>query len=106
MRRRRSRITSGFRWWSTRLCAPTTPTPARGFKALLRISSLNDRYALDGRDPVSQSNFMWILGLHDRPFQERAIIGKVRPMSSDRTMKKFDLDRYLQRYGPQPSLFN
>ncbi len=68
--------------------------------ALQRIGRLNDTYALDGRDPVSQANFMWILGLHDRPFQERAIIGKVRPMSSDRTRKKFDLDAYLKRYGP------
>ena len=33
---------------------------------------LNDRYALDGRDPASVANFMWCLGLHDRPFQERA----------------------------------
>ncbi|CAM4103911.1 deoxyribodipyrimidine photo-lyase [Corallococcus sp. ZKHCc1 1396] len=74
-------------------------------EALDRIHRLNDTYAVDGRDPASVSNFMWILGLHDRPFQERAVIGKVRPMSSPRTAQKFDLGPYLARWGepaPEP----
>jgi len=73
-----------------------SPSPA---EALRRIAHLNDRYALDGRDPVSVANFMWVLGLHDRPFPERPVIGKVRPMSSLRTAKKFDLGPYLARHG-------
>lgn len=73
-----------------------SPTPDQ---ALRRIARLNDRYALDGRDPVSVANFMWILGLHDRPFPERAVFGKVRSMSSERTAKKFDLSPYLARFG-------
>jgi deoxyribodipyrimidine photo-lyase len=73
-----------------------SPSPQ---EALERIAHLNDRYALDGRDAVSVANFMWILGLHDRPFQERPVIGKVRPMSSLRTAEKFDLGPYLARYG-------
>jgi deoxyribodipyrimidine photo-lyase len=68
-------------------------------EALDRLAHLNDRYALDGRDAVSVANFMWILGLHDRPFQERPVIGKVRPMSSLRTAEKVDLGPYLARYG-------
>jgi len=40
-----------------------------------------------------------VLGLHDRPFQERPVIGKVRPMSSLRTAEKVDLGPYLARYG-------
>jgi deoxyribodipyrimidine photo-lyase len=68
-------------------------------EALERIAHLNDRYALDGRDPVSTANFMWVLGLHDRPFQERPVLGKVRPMSSLRTAQKFDLGPYLARWG-------
>lgn len=68
-------------------------------EALRRIAHLNDRYALDGRDPVSVANFMWVLGLHDRPFQERPVLGKVRPMSSARTAEKFDLGPYLARWG-------
>jgi deoxyribodipyrimidine photo-lyase len=68
-------------------------------EAVARIAHLNDRYALDGRDAVSVANFMWVLGLHDRPFQERPVIGKVRPMSSLRTAEKADLGPYLARYG-------
>lgn len=30
---------------------------------------LNDHWALDGRDPANVANFMWIPGLHDRPFK-------------------------------------
>ena len=67
--------------------------------ALQRMAHLNDRYALDGRDAVSVANFMWVLGLHDRPFQERPVLGKVRPMSSLRTAEKVDLRPYLARYG-------
>jgi deoxyribodipyrimidine photo-lyase len=63
------------------------------------MAFLNDRYALDGRDAVSVGNFMWVLGLHDRAFQERPILGKVRPMSSERTAEKVDLGPYLERWG-------
>ncbi|MDY7228050.1 deoxyribodipyrimidine photo-lyase [Hyalangium rubrum] len=75
-----------------------SPTPQ---EALRRMAHLNDRYALDGRDPASVANFMWVLGLHDRPFQERKVLGKVRPMSSPRTAEKFDLGPYLERWWRQ-----
>ena len=42
---------------------------------------------------------MWVLGLHDRPFMERKVLGKIRPMSSLRTAQKFDVQPYLARYG-------
>ena len=73
-----------------------SPSPQ---EALDRMAFLNDRYALDGRDAVSVGNFMWVLGLHDRPFQERPILGKVRPMSSERTAGKVELGPYLKRWG-------
>lgn len=73
-----------------------SPSPQ---EALGRMAHLNDRYALDGRDAVSVASFMWVLGLHDRPFQERPVLGKVRPMSSLRTAEKVDLGPYLARYG-------
>ncbi|MGZ6098835.1 MAG: deoxyribodipyrimidine photo-lyase, partial [Myxococcaceae bacterium] len=73
-----------------------SPSPE---EALGRMAHLNDRHALDGRDAVSVANFMWVLGLHDRPFQERPVIGKVRPMSSLRTAEKVDLGPYLASYG-------
>ncbi|NTX02238.1 deoxyribodipyrimidine photo-lyase [Myxococcus sp. CA051A] len=71
-------------------------TPDEG---LQRIAHLNDKYAVDGRDPASVANFMWVLGLHDRPFQERKVLGKVRPMSSPRTAEKYDLAPYMARWG-------
>jgi len=70
-----------------------------GSEALRRMRLFNDKYALDGRDANSDMNFLWCLGLHDRPFPERAIYGTVRSMTSRSTRSKFDLDAYLARWG-------
>jgi deoxyribodipyrimidine photo-lyase len=60
---------------------------------------LNDRYALDGRDPNSYTGIFWVLGRHDRAWgPERAIFGKIRYMSSANTRRKFDLKPYLQEF--------
>lgn len=57
---------------------------------------LNDRYALDGRDPNSVSGIHWVLGRYDRPWgPERPIFGKVRYMSSEATRRKLRMKRYL-----------
>ena len=62
--------------------------------------ALNDRYALDGRDPNSATGILWILGLHDRPWgPERPVLGKVRYMSSANTARKVRLRGYLKMYG-------
>jgi deoxyribodipyrimidine photo-lyase len=63
-----------------------------------RIAWLNDKHALDGRDAVSATNFLWIFGLHDRPFPERPVFGRVRSMTSASARKKLDLDAYLARF--------
>ncbi len=68
-------------------------------EALRRMRWLNDKYALDGRDAASITNFLWCLGLHDCPFPERAVYGTVRSMTSNSTRSKFDLDGYLARWG-------
>lgn len=60
---------------------------------------LNNKYALDGRDPNSYSGIFWCLGRFDRAWQERPILGKLRYMTSQSTRKKVKLDRYLRRYG-------
>jgi deoxyribodipyrimidine photo-lyase len=53
---------------------------------------LNNRYALDGRDPNSVSGIHWVLGRYDRPWgPERPVFGKVRYMSSDSTRRKLRL---------------
>ncbi len=70
-----------------------------------RMIELNDKYALDGRDPNSYSGIFWVLGRFDRAWgPERPIFGKIRYMSSDSTRKKLQLGAYLRRWSDQPSL--
>jgi deoxyribodipyrimidine photo-lyase len=73
------------------------PTPA---VAHAWLTELNNRYALDGRDPNSASGIAWVFGRHDRAWgPERPIYGKVRYMTSDSTRRKLRLKDYLARYG-------
>jgi deoxyribodipyrimidine photo-lyase len=71
--------------------------------------TLNDKYALDGRDPNSYSGIFWCLGRYDRPWgPERPVFGKVRYMTSANTARKYHVGDYLARYasdGVQASLF-
>ncbi|MDZ7771521.1 MAG: hypothetical protein U5K31_02105 [Balneolaceae bacterium] len=78
-----------------------TPDPE---VALAYLIDLNNRYAIDGRDPNSYSGIFWCFGRFDRAWQERPIFGKVRYMTSESTRRKLKLDRYLERYGPGQSL--
>lgn len=69
-------------------------------QALRTMIQLNDKYALDGRDPNSYSGICWVLGRYDRPWgPERPVFGKIRYMSSDNTRRKLPLEEYLHRYG-------
>lgn len=73
-------------------------------EALEIMIELNNKYALDGRDPNSYSGIFWTLGRFDRPWgPERPIFGTVRYMSSENTAKKLHVDRYLAAYGLSPS---
>lgn len=74
-----------------------TPSPHDALDVLIE---LNDKYALDGRDPNSYSGIFWIFGRYDRPWAPtRPIYGTVRYMSSTNTLKKLDMKRYLEAYG-------
>ena len=68
-------------------------------EALDVMVELNNRFALDGRDPNSYSGIFWILGRFDRGWPTRPIYGKVRSMSSTATRRKVKLTAYLDRYG-------
>ncbi|MCS7241978.1 MAG: deoxyribodipyrimidine photo-lyase [Candidatus Caldatribacterium sp.] len=57
---------------------------------------LNNKYALDGRDPNSFTGVAWCFGKHDRPFPERPVYGKVRPMTRG-APSKISQERYVQR---------
>lgn len=68
--------------------------------ALDVMIELNNRYALDGRNPNSYSGIFWVLGRYDRPWgPERPIFGKIRYMTSESTARKLNLANYLRKYG-------
>jgi deoxyribodipyrimidine photo-lyase len=69
-------------------------SPQQAFETAL---SLNNRYFLCGRDPNSYANVAWCFGLHDRPWPERAIFGKVRSMTVGGLERKIDIEAYVKR---------
>lgn len=72
--------------------------------ALAVMIELNNRYALDGRNPNSYSGIFWCLGRYDRAWgPERPIFGKVRFMSSQSTARKLRVTPYLHAYAPAES---
>lgn len=77
-------------------------TPA---DAYVTLEHLNNKYAIDGRDPNSYTGILWCFGLFDRPWApERKIFGSVRYMSSDNTAKKFKLAGYYEYIKRLPSI--
>jgi deoxyribodipyrimidine photo-lyase len=71
-----------------------SPSPEEAFATAL---ALNNRYFLCGRDPVSYANVLWIFGLHDRPWAERPIFGKVRYMNAAGLERKCDIRGYVAK---------
>ncbi|MEO8216796.1 MAG: deoxyribodipyrimidine photo-lyase [Acidobacteriota bacterium] len=69
-------------------------TPERAFATTLE---LNNRYFLDGRGGNAFANVGWIFGLHDRPWFEREIFGKVRYMSAQGLERKSDIGAYVRK---------
>lgn len=58
---------------------------------------LNDKYSLDGRDPNGYTGIAWSIGgVHDRPWTERPVFGKIRYMNLNGAMRKFDVKQYIQ----------
>jgi deoxyribodipyrimidine photo-lyase len=69
-------------------------------EALEVMIELNNRFALDGRDPNSYTGIFWVLGRHDRAWgPERPVFGSVRYMSSANTARKFPVRAYLDRFN-------
>ncbi len=63
---------------------------------------MHHRYALDGRNPNTYANILWCFGLHDRAFREGPVLGKLRPLKSSSTRRKFDVEPYLERVASLP----
>lgn len=70
-----------------------SPTYEIAFETLVH---LNNKYALDGRDPNSYAGILWCFGKHDRPWMERPVFGTMRYMTSASTGKKFDSKKYIE----------
>jgi deoxyribodipyrimidine photo-lyase len=66
--------------------------------AALEIGNyLNNKYALDGRDPNGYVGVAWCVGgVHDRPFMERPVYGKIRPMGVKALERNFDVKEYVR----------
>ena len=62
---------------------------------------LNNKYALDGRDPNSYAGILWCFGKHDRPWFDREIFGTIRYMTSQSMAKKFNARRYIGMFSDQ-----
>jgi len=65
-------------------------------EAFAVLEHLNNKYALDGRDPNSYAGILWCFGKHDRPWMERPVFGTIRYMTSASTGKKFDSRTYIE----------
>jgi deoxyribodipyrimidine photo-lyase len=75
-------------------------TPEEAYRLLVH---LNNKYALDGRDPNSYTGILWCFGLFDRPWApERPVFGRVRYMSSENTARKFRLGPYYDYIAGLP----
>jgi deoxyribodipyrimidine photo-lyase len=77
-------------------------SPSEAYATLVQ---LNNKYALDGRDPNSYTGILWCFGLFDRPWApERPVFGGVRYMSSDNTARKFKLGPYYEYVTSLPTI--
>jgi deoxyribodipyrimidine photo-lyase len=75
-------------------------------EAIAILIELNNRYALDGRNPNSYSGIFWVFGRYDRPWgPRRDVFGAIRYMTSDSALRKLRLKGYLARWGADPGLF-
>jgi deoxyribodipyrimidine photo-lyase len=79
-----------------------SPSPAEAYRTL---EHLNNKYALDGRDPNSYTGILWCFGLFDRPWApERNVFGRVRYMSSENTARKFNVKPYYAYVEGLPTI--
>ncbi len=82
--------------WGKKVLA-WSPHPAEAFE---RLVYLNDKYAIDGRDPNSYSGIGWVFGSYDRPWApQRPVYGQIRYMTSDSAQKKLKMKAYLARWS-------
>jgi deoxyribodipyrimidine photo-lyase len=95
--RREGRIHNYLRMLWGKKVLEWSPSPREAWD---RLIDLNNRWAIDGRNPNSYSGIAWTFGRFDRAWGPvRPIFGKVRYMSSDSTRRKLRLKPYLSRWA-------
>jgi deoxyribodipyrimidine photo-lyase len=81
-------------YWGKRLIE-WTRSAGEAFRTALY---LNNKYAIDGRDPNSFAGVAWCFGRHDRAWPSRPVFGKVRSMTAAGLRRKFDIDAYVRKH--------
>jgi deoxyribodipyrimidine photo-lyase len=67
--------------------------------AIKHANYLNDHYSIDGGDPNGYVGVLWSIGgLHDRPWFEQPIFGKIRYMNYNGLKNKFDVEAYAKKW--------
>lgn len=70
-------------------------------EAIAHAIRLNDTYELDGFDPNGYTGVMWaIAGVHDRPWTQRSVFGKIRYMNYNGLKRKIPIQKYIDRWLP------
>ena len=83
-------------YWAKKLLE-WTETPQ---EALDIAIYLNDKYAFDAPSPNGYVGILWaIAGLHDRPFTDRPISGKIRMMSYQKLIPRLSGGNYLSGFS-------
>eukprot|EP00534_Pseudo-nitzschia_fraudulenta_P007712 CAMPEP_0201150512 /NCGR_PEP_ID=MMETSP0851-20130426/11645_1 /ASSEMBLY_ACC=CAM_ASM_000631 /TAXON_ID=183588 /ORGANISM="Pseudo-nitzschia fraudulenta, Strain WWA7" /LENGTH=658 /DNA_ID=CAMNT_0047427197 /DNA_START=470 /DNA_END=2446 /DNA_ORIENTATION=- len=84
-------------YWAKKILEWTSsPSDALGY-----AQYLNDKYALDGRDPNGFCGVAWsIFGNHDMGWKEREIFGKIRFMNYNGCKRKFKVDQFVKKHRP------
>ena len=72
-----------------------TDSPEKAYEIALY---LNNKYQLDGRDANSFAGIAWCFGKHDRAWSHRSIFGSVRYMNYEGLKRKFDINKYIEKY--------
>ena len=79
-----------------------TPDPETALQIAIE---LNDKYQLDGRDPNGYTGIAWSIGgIHDRPWFERPVFGKVRFMNYNGCKRKFKINDYIKNNAQNAQL--
>lgn len=89
----RGKIHGYYRMYWGKKAIEWTASHAEALSWMIRI---HDKYAIDGRDPCTYTNILWLFGLHDRPWTERAVFGQIRYMGYDGMKRKTDIQSYMQ----------